>query len=154
MLTMLGSQRQFCDGKTRRETLKVGALSVLGGFGLPQFLQADQQREHVWNGKAKSVICLYLLGGAPWQDMYDMKPNAPSEVRGEFNPIATNAPGIEICEHLPPARQMDGSFGHCPLDQSPSRVSQLHPQLYGLGSAGNESGRSERNTPAEHGFSV
>jgi hypothetical protein len=101
MLKMLGSQRQFCDGKTRRETLKVGALSVLGGFGLPQLLQAEQQREHVWNGKAKSVICLYLLGGAPWQDMYDMKPNAPSEVRGEFNPIATNAPGIEICEHLP-----------------------------------------------------
>ena len=69
MLTMLGSQRQFCDGKTRRETLKVGVLSVLGGFGLPQLLQAEQRREHVWNGKAKSVICLYLLGGAPWQDM-------------------------------------------------------------------------------------
>jgi hypothetical protein len=66
MLKMLGSPRRFCDGITRRETLKVGAVSVLGGFGLPQLLQAEQSRnEHVWNGKAKSVICLYLLGGAP-----------------------------------------------------------------------------------------
>lgn len=81
MLTMLGSQRQFCDGKTRRETLKVGALSVLGGFGLPQLLQAEQRREHVWNGKAKSVTCLYLLGGAPWQDMYDMKPGTIGAIR-------------------------------------------------------------------------
>ncbi|MCY2966836.1 MAG: DUF1501 domain-containing protein [Planctomycetota bacterium] len=101
MLTMLGSQRQFCDGITRRETLKAGALSALGGFGLPQLLQAEQAREHVWSGKAKSVICLYLLGGAPWQDMYDMKPKASSDVRGEFHPIATNAPGIDVCEHLP-----------------------------------------------------
>lgn len=101
MLTMLGSRRRFCDGITRRETLQLGALSVLGGFGLPQLLQAEQQPQRAWNGKAKSVICLYLLGGAPWQDMYDMKPKAPAEVRGEFKPIASNAPGIEICEHLP-----------------------------------------------------
>jgi len=110
MLTMLGSRRQFCDGITRRETLKVGTISVLGGLGLPHLLQAAPEREHVWNGKAKSVICLYLLGGAPWQDMYDLKPNAPSEVRGEFKPITTNAPGIEVCEHLPlHAKWMDRS---------------------------------------------
>lgn len=102
MLNMLGSPRQFCDGITRRDTLKAGALSVLGGFGLPQLLQAEQTRgDHVWAGKAKSVICLYLLGGAPWQDMYDLKPKATADVRGEFNPIPTNAPGIDICELLP-----------------------------------------------------
>jgi hypothetical protein len=100
MLTMLGSPRRCCDGLTRRETLKVGALSTLGGFGLPQFMHAAETG-HVQPGKAKSVILLYLLGGAATQDMWDMKPNAPSEVRGEFKPIATNVQGIEICEHLP-----------------------------------------------------
>ena len=102
MLTMLGSPRRFCDGVTRRESLRAGAVAALGGFGLPQLLQAEQKRSpHVWNGKAKSVICLYLLGGAPWQDMYDLKPDASSDVRGEFNPIPTNVPGIDICELLP-----------------------------------------------------
>jgi hypothetical protein len=59
-------------------------------------------------GKARQVILLYLHGGAPTQDMFDMKPAAPVEIRGEFNPIETNVPGIEICEHLPRmARWMD-----------------------------------------------
>src|SRR5207248_2579493 len=52
-------------------------------------------------GKARSVLLLYLHGGAPTQDMFDLKPNAPREVRGEFKPIATNVPGIQVCEHLP-----------------------------------------------------
>ena len=100
MLTMLGSSRRFCDGISRRETLKAGALSALGGFGLPQLLEAKENGD-VLPAKAKSVIVLYLLGGAPTQDMYDLKPNAPKEVRGEFNPIATSTPGVEICELLP-----------------------------------------------------
>jgi hypothetical protein len=102
MLNLLGSPRLCCDGITRRETLKAGALGVLGGFGLPQLLHAEQAAAgHVWNGKARSVICLYLLGGAPWQDMYDLKPKAPADVRGEFNPVPTDVPGIDICELLP-----------------------------------------------------
>jgi hypothetical protein len=100
MLTMLGNPRRCCDGLTRRETLKVGALSALGGFGLADYLQAAQTG-HAKPGKAKSVILLYLLGGAATQDMFDMKPLAPPEVRGEFKPVATNVNGIQICEHLP-----------------------------------------------------
>lgn len=100
MLTMLGSSRRCCDGFTRRETLKAGALTALGGFGLPQFLAA-QEAGQIVPGKAKSVILLYLLGGAATQDMWDLKPKAPSEVRGEFNPIDTNVAGIQIGEHLP-----------------------------------------------------
>lgn len=100
MLTMLGSPRRCCDGVTRRETLKAGALTALGGFGLPQFLQAEETG-HIVPGKAKSVILLYLLGGAATQDMWDLKPDAPAEVRGEFKPIATNVAGIQIGEHLP-----------------------------------------------------
>ena len=111
MLTMLGSPRQFCDGITRRATLQAGSIAALGGFGLPQLLQAEQSRpDQPWNGKAKSVICLYLLGGAPSQDMYDLKPDASADVRGEFNPIPTNVPGMDICELLPKhAQWMDRS---------------------------------------------
>src|SRR5687768_546681 len=99
---MLGSRRRCCDGWTRRETLRAGALTALGGFGLPQFLAAREALGSTApSGKAKSVIVLYLLGGAASQDMYDLKPKAPSEVRGEFNPIDTCVPGIQVCEHLP-----------------------------------------------------
>ncbi len=109
MLTMLGSRRRCCDGLTRRETLKAGALSALGGFGLPQMLAAEEAGL-VHQAKAKNVIFIFLLGGAATQDMYDLKPNAPSEVRGEFKPIATTVPGIEVCEHLPRLAEMAHQF--------------------------------------------
>jgi hypothetical protein len=103
MITMLGSPRRCCDGLTRRETLKAGALSLLGSsFTLPNLLRAEESRSADQRpGKAKSVILLYLLGGAATQDMFDMKPDAPKDIGGEFRPIATNVPGIQICEHLP-----------------------------------------------------
>jgi hypothetical protein len=103
MITLLGSRRRLCDGLTRRETLKAGALSLLGGaFNLPSLLWAEEKRPaHARQGKAKSVILLYLLGGAPTQDMFDLKPKAPDRIRGEFKPIASNVSGIQICELLP-----------------------------------------------------
>lgn len=102
MLKLLGSPRHSCDGITRRETLQAGALSALGGlFNLPTLLQAEESNGRTHRGKARSVIVLYLLGGAGTQDMFDMKPDAPADIRGEFNPVFTNVPGIEICEHLP-----------------------------------------------------
>lgn len=101
MITLLGSKRRLCDGLTRRETLKAGALSLLGGaFNLPSLLAAEE-RQHARPGKAKSVILLYLLGGAPTQDMFDMKPNAPDKIRGDFKPIDSNVPGMQICELMP-----------------------------------------------------
>jgi hypothetical protein len=69
-------------------------------LSLPQLLAAETVSQ-VRPAKAKNVILLYLLGGAATQDMYDLKPNAPSEVRGEFKPIATSVPGLQVCEHLP-----------------------------------------------------
>jgi hypothetical protein len=103
MLRMLGSPRRFCDGITRRDALTAGALSVLGGaFNLPSLLALEARRPtEARPGKAKNVLLLYLHGGAPTQDMFDLKPTAPVEVRGEFKPIATNVPGIQVCEHLP-----------------------------------------------------
>src|SRR5881394_2578990 len=101
MLRMLGNPRRFCDGVTRREALTAGALSVLGGaFNLPSLLALESRRAaDARPGKAKSVIVLYLHGGAATQDMFDLKPDAPVEVRGEFKPIATSAPGVQVCEH-------------------------------------------------------
>jgi hypothetical protein len=101
MLTMLGSPRRCCDGVTRRETLRVGALSALGGLSLGDVLRAEEAGGAARPGKAKSVIMLYLLGGAPHQDMYDLKPEATADVRGEFKPIDTVVPGIQVCELLP-----------------------------------------------------
>ncbi len=102
MITMLGSPRRCCDGLTRRDTLKAGALSLLGGlFGLPSLRADAEPVRDALPGKAKSVIVLYLLGGAATQDMFDLKPDAPAEVRGEFKPIPTSAPGVQVCEHLP-----------------------------------------------------
>jgi hypothetical protein len=103
MITLLGSPRVCCDGMTRRETLQAGGLSLLGSiFGAPALLNAEQAAKSATRpGKAKSVILLYLMGGAATQDMFDMKPDAPAEVRGEFRPIASNVPGIHVCEHLP-----------------------------------------------------
>src|SRR5262245_48343236 len=103
MLRMLGTPRRFCDGITRREALTAGALSMLGGaFNLPSLLALEQKRSPgARAGKAKSVLLLYLHGGAPTQDMFDLKPSAPPEIRGEFKPIATNVSGIQVSEHLP-----------------------------------------------------
>ncbi len=94
MLRVLGSAKRFCDGVTRREALAAGTLGMLGAA-----LTGGETATR--RGRAKSVIVLYLLGGAATQDMIDLKPNAPAEIRGEFRPIATTVPGIQICEHLP-----------------------------------------------------
>src|SRR3954462_9656553 len=94
----VSSGSRFCDGISRRNFLRIGALG-LGGLALPQLLQAEAasgiRKSH------KAIIMIYLPGGPPHQDMYDIKVDAPSEIRGEFRPIATNVPGIQICEHLP-----------------------------------------------------
>jgi hypothetical protein len=78
--------------------LKIGGLS-LGGLSLPQILQAESQSGV---GKShKAVIMIFLPGGPSHQDIFDLKMDAPREIRGEFKPISTSAPGIQICEHLP-----------------------------------------------------
>lgn len=101
MLTLLGSPRRTCDGWTRRETLQAGSLALLGGLGIPRSAAGAEMRRAGRPGRAKTVIVLNLLGGAATQDMIDLKPDAPPEIRGEFKPIATSVPGIRIGEHLP-----------------------------------------------------
>jgi uncharacterized protein DUF1501 len=98
MLTIPGRPYRLCDRLSRRSFLRIGGLA-LGGLSLPQLLRAEAQsgitRSH------KSVIMIFLSGGPPHQDMVDLKPDAPAEIRGEFNPIHTKVPGIDICELLP-----------------------------------------------------
>ncbi|HAA50214.1 MAG TPA: DUF1501 domain-containing protein, partial [Planctomycetaceae bacterium] len=103
MLSISGSSgsRSFCDKLTRRDVLKIGSLPMVGAAGgltLPQLLAAEAAAN---NKSHKSVIMVFLSGGPPHQDMFDLKMQAPADVRGEFQPISTHVPGIQICEHLP-----------------------------------------------------
>ncbi len=93
-----GGSGRFCDGVSRREFLQVGGLA-LGGLSLPQLLRAEQVAGVVNSHKA--IIMIFLPGGPPHQDMWDVKTDAPSEIRGEFEPIHTSVPGIDICEMFP-----------------------------------------------------
>jgi hypothetical protein len=95
----------LCDGISRRNFLKIGALGATG-LSLPNLL-ALESAAGIKNSH-KAVILIYLVGGPPHQDMFDLKPNAPREIAGPHKPIGTNVPGIEICEMFPRmARMMD-----------------------------------------------
>ncbi len=103
MLTLWGSGRgNHCDGLTRRSFLKVGALSV-GGLTLADLLRLRSAAAATGKPRPtqKAVIMVYLNGGPSHVDMYDLKPQASVEYRGELAPIVTNVPGIEICELMP-----------------------------------------------------
>jgi hypothetical protein len=89
-----------CDGITRRDFLRIGAITGFGlGVGLPQYLA--QASAGSARGKARAAIFVRLGGGPSHMDTFDLKPEAPDTHRGEFKPIATNVDGIQICEHLP-----------------------------------------------------
>jgi hypothetical protein len=102
-INVRGTSQRTCNGVTRRETLTAGALTMLGGFlNQSNLLALEQSRPGRYQpARAKSVVLIYLQGGPPTQDMFDLKPDAPSGIRSEFRPIATSAPGISVCELLP-----------------------------------------------------
>lgn len=103
----VGSSSSYCDGVNRRSFLKLGAMTI-GGLTL-----ADLYRAEALAGTGssnKSIINVHLSGGPSHQDMWDLKPQAAAEFRGEFNPIATNVPGLEICEHFPKLATMGEKF--------------------------------------------
>jgi hypothetical protein len=102
MLTILGPrQKSYCDGISRRGFLKVGGFSMAGtaSLGLSDLLRAEAVSPT--GGRHKAVINIFLGGGPPHQDMWDIKTDAPQEIRGEFDPIATSVPGIQIGECFP-----------------------------------------------------
>jgi len=108
MLNIGNEKVSLCSGVTRRSFLQVGVAGV-AGLWLPDLLKLEAQGS-VEPGRAriKNCITLFLVGSPGHLDTWDMKPQAPSEVRGKYNPIRTNVNGIQICEHFPlMARKMD-----------------------------------------------
>jgi hypothetical protein len=101
MFTIWGKPQRFCDGISRRNFLKIGALGA--GLTLAEMLRYRALAGNMGNTSSspKAAIMIYLPGGPSHMDMYDLKPEAPMEYRGEFKPIATNVPGVQICEHFP-----------------------------------------------------
>src|SRR4051812_28939420 len=99
---MTALPRTDCEGFYRRDFLKIGSAGLLG-VGLADLLRlearAAKDSADSPKAKAKSVIMVWLAGGPSHLDMWDLKPNAVAEVRGEFKPIATSAAGVEISEH-------------------------------------------------------
>ena len=106
MLEITGSAYRHCDRMARRSFIRLGSLAM-GGLSLPAMLRREAQAAEA-KPRRKAVIELWLAGGPSHLDMYDLKPQAPAEFRGEFRPIRTNVSGIEISEHLPhQAKVMD-----------------------------------------------
>jgi len=100
MFTVPGiHQPQFCDGSSRRNFLKVGALGF-GGLTMPDLLRAEASSTQPGRRQG-SVVMIYLPGGPTQHETFDPKPDAPSEIRGSFDPIRTAIPGVQFCELLP-----------------------------------------------------
>ena len=107
MLTFHGESQRFCDRFARRDFFRIGGLAI-GGLTLPRLLQAEQAS--VGRATGKSIINIYLAGGPTHLDTFDLKPTAPREFRGEFQPIPTNVPGMQICELMPKLSQVGDKF--------------------------------------------
>src|SRR2546421_6579430 len=116
MLSIPGNSARDCDGVTRREFMRVGGAAMLAGMSLPELLalestaraDADKQQGVAGFGKAKNVIMIFLQGGPSHLDIWDPKPDAPSNIRGEFKPIKTKVPGVLLSETMPMlAEQLD-----------------------------------------------
>ncbi len=111
MLTIFGKPHRkggFCDGVSRRDFLTIGGTLVGSSLALPNLLAAEAQSGV--RSSHKAIINVFLPGGPPHMDMWDLKPDAPPEIRGEFKPIQTNVPGIQICEHFPRIAAMMDKF--------------------------------------------
>src|SRR5215207_4810082 len=109
MLSILGRPRAACDGITRRQLLQAAGAGLFG-LSLPEVLRAQAAAPAARPGRARSVIFLFLFGGPSQLETFDMKPDAPSTLRGPFNPIASRTPDLRICEHLPKLASMSDKF--------------------------------------------
>jgi hypothetical protein len=102
--------RLFCDGMTRRDALRVGSVGMIGGLTLPRLLELEAKAATGKPAKAKSVIFLFMEGGPSTIDMWDMKPDAPTEIRGPWTQISTKVPGTFFGEHCPLSANIADKF--------------------------------------------
>lgn len=109
MLSLYGHAQRVCNGLTRRAVLQAGGAGLLG-LSVPRLLAAEQAGVHFRNGRAKSVIFLFLFGGPSQLESFDMKPDAPSTLRGPFRPIASRTADLRICELMPRCAAISDKF--------------------------------------------
>ena len=123
MLRILGHGTKPCDGVSRRDAMCAGGLSLLSGLTSARILRAREEIPVRHEARARSVILLNLFGGPPHMDLFDLKPEAPVEVRGEFSPIPTSVPGTFVGELLP---QTAGIMDRCTLIRTYSHKYNSH----------------------------
>jgi hypothetical protein len=163
MLSILSSSTGARRGASRREVLRAGGLGLLG-LTLPDLLRGRALAEASGRtrpssfGRAKSCLLILLKGGISHIDTFDMKPDAPAEIRGEFRPIATRVPGLRVCEHLPELARRADQFA---LIQSLSHTNLDHPSAaywmttgFEYPRAANLAGESSREDHPQYGSSV
>jgi hypothetical protein len=127
---------ETCDGVSRREFMQIGSAGFLG-LTLPGLLGAQQARAAEQVDNERSLILVFLWGGPPHQDTFDMKPGAPAEIKGQFQPIKTNVPGTHICEHLPRLAKMADKYT---IIRSATHDQTVHAQAAHLSLTGNRIG--------------
>jgi hypothetical protein len=134
MLRILGSRKKLCDGSTRRDFMWAGGLGLFG-LGLSDYLRlSDAQanapaRSDGGFGRAKSCILLFLYGSPSQLETFDMKPDAPAEIRGEMRPIRSRLPGADVCELLPHTAQI---MDKVTVVRSMSHPHPIHGVAYAL----------------------
>jgi len=141
MLTFFGAKHGFCDGVSRRNFLKIGAFGT--GLTLADMLRAKANATESGDRptRPKAAIMINLPGGPSHMDMFDLKPDAPVEFRGEFRPINTNVNGVQICEHMP---RLAAAWDKCAVIRSVISVDEHNDSL-------TMTGKSQReNMTANH----
>ena len=145
-------QHPLHEGVSRRDLIRVGALSVLG-LALPDLLRARANPVQPRSGSAKSCIFLYLSGGPAQHETWDPKPDTPAEIRGEFKAVATNVPGIFLGEHLPRLAQIADKFSlirsctHEDIRHSPSSYTLVTGRSFAGPINGSDAAPSRRDFP-------
>ena len=110
MFIPFGPSRKNCDGISRRQALRIGASGLIGGLSLPTLLELQAKAGTARQAPAQACIFIFLEGGPSHIDMWDLKPDAPAEIRGPFRPIRTNVTGTMISEHLPLVARMADKY--------------------------------------------
>jgi hypothetical protein len=134
----------FDAAPTRRELLRAGALGAFG-LSLPQLLRAEAAARPK---KIKSCVFIFAWGGPAQQETFDMKPDAPAEIRGDFKPIDTNVPGIRMCEHLPKLAKL---ANHCGIIRSATHKNRVHNPGAFYALTGRKPDRDVVQFPAQRG---
>ena len=137
------SQMVYCDGINRRQALRIGSTSLLGGLTLPAIMALQDAQANPVEPRAKSCIFIMLEGGPSHIDMWDLKPDAPVEIRGDFQPIATAVPGIQVSDVLPKISRVTDKFA---ILRSMTHGDSDHGRGFHIMMTGQKAGAGDFNT--------